>query len=240
VWGETRCNVTNTALVLQLWLMGSPRRDARMPPKWLPDWTDPAGYPVPAAPLHDWAWQFLRRNPEYQTDWDHAVTRHIRRDDGIDPIAWHHMRQLGRKYGVLLPVDPAANEGRPHFDAMCITIPRSSAAPPLHRANVQFDLRVPLELQWPLVKSHLENLRASRRIEVISTPRHHREKWRNYLRILDARCAGASHSEIAAVLFPELPNEYDDDYIGSRQVKNQRRAAERLRDGGYRGIFPAG
>ena len=36
---------------------------------WLPDWTDPSAYPEPDnASLRQWAWEFLRRNPDYQED----------------------------------------------------------------------------------------------------------------------------------------------------------------------------
>ncbi len=40
-----------------------------MRPDWLPDWKDPEAYPeTDDLSLGQWAWQFLRRNPEYQTD----------------------------------------------------------------------------------------------------------------------------------------------------------------------------
>ncbi len=40
-----------------------------MKPDWLPDWKDPKAYPEPDdLSLGQWAWQFLRRNAEYQTD----------------------------------------------------------------------------------------------------------------------------------------------------------------------------
>ena len=39
-------------------------------PAWLPDWTKPEQYPDPKnASLEQWAWEFLRRNPEYQEDY---------------------------------------------------------------------------------------------------------------------------------------------------------------------------
>lgn len=38
-------------------------------PDWLPDWRDPEAYPeANAMSLKQWAWQFLRRNPDYQAD----------------------------------------------------------------------------------------------------------------------------------------------------------------------------
>ena len=42
-----------------------------MKPEWLPGWTNPDEYPDPeTTSLHQWAWEFLRRNPEYQKDYD--------------------------------------------------------------------------------------------------------------------------------------------------------------------------
>lgn len=38
-------------------------------PEWLPDWQDEGAYPKPEdLSLKLWAWQFLRRNPDYQED----------------------------------------------------------------------------------------------------------------------------------------------------------------------------
>lgn len=37
-----------------------------MPRDWLPDWRDPKAYPDDDLTNQQWAWQFLRRNPEYQ------------------------------------------------------------------------------------------------------------------------------------------------------------------------------
>lgn len=52
-----------------------------MKPDWLPDWKDPKAYPEPDdLSLGQWAWQFLRRNPEYQADF--AKWRELR--DGLD------------------------------------------------------------------------------------------------------------------------------------------------------------
>lgn len=40
-------------------------------PEWLPDWRDPSLYPDPkVAPENQWQWEFLRRNSEYQKDYD--------------------------------------------------------------------------------------------------------------------------------------------------------------------------
>lgn len=38
-------------------------------PAWLPDWKNPAEYIDHGDDLEAWAWEFIRRNPEYQTDY---------------------------------------------------------------------------------------------------------------------------------------------------------------------------
>jgi Family of unknown function (DUF6499) len=48
-----------------------------MEPPWLPDWTDPNNYPDPTNTSRlEWAWQFLRRNREYQRLWVELIQPH--------------------------------------------------------------------------------------------------------------------------------------------------------------------
>lgn len=44
------------------------------PPEWLPDWTDPKGYPKQLS-LLEWRWQFLRRRLDYQAAWREGERR---------------------------------------------------------------------------------------------------------------------------------------------------------------------
>lgn len=44
------------------------------PPDWLPYWRDPARYTDHGDDLRLWAWEFLRRNPEYQSDYAHYMS----------------------------------------------------------------------------------------------------------------------------------------------------------------------
>ncbi len=54
-------------------------------PDWLPDWTKPHQYPDPkTTSLRQWAWEFLRRNPEYQRLWDELIAPHF------DPKIWYN------------------------------------------------------------------------------------------------------------------------------------------------------
>ena len=43
-------------------------------PDWLPDWKDKIKYPDPKkATGRVWAWEFLRRNPQYQQLWEEST-----------------------------------------------------------------------------------------------------------------------------------------------------------------------
>ncbi len=54
-------------------------------PDWLPDWTKPDQYPDPkTTSSRQWAWEFLRRNPEYQRLWDELIAPHF------DPKVWYN------------------------------------------------------------------------------------------------------------------------------------------------------
>jgi hypothetical protein len=45
-----------------------------MAPAWLPDWKNQKNYPDPTSTApQQWAWQFLRRNPEYQQLWKKGI-----------------------------------------------------------------------------------------------------------------------------------------------------------------------
>ena len=49
--------------------IGSLRKSGmKTTPPWLPSWRNSKGYPSITAPLRQWAWEFLRRNPDYQND----------------------------------------------------------------------------------------------------------------------------------------------------------------------------
>jgi hypothetical protein len=217
----------------------------RMPPDWLPDWRDSSAYPAASAPLCQWAWQFLRRNPEYQADWESFVRPHYdpvdRSIDGRSVVPFHTLRE---KYGVHYPADPALRDTDPMFEAAYIlrTIEGSIRLLPgqvwrlrEHEVGIILDKRLPRGPQIRAADAYFEEMQRTFDGDVIEV-RYHRDKWPNYLRILDAKAAGEKHDVIAAGLFPQLSNAYDDGYKGRKQVQNQLKAAQRLRDVDYRYI----
>jgi hypothetical protein len=58
-------------------------------------------------------------------------------------------------------------------------------------------------------------------------------KFTEYLRVLDAREAGAPNKLIASIIFPKLKNEYPS-YSGLKRVDSHHRTASEIRDGGWR------
>ena len=61
-----------------------------MPPRWLPDWQNKAQYPNPAQAFPvDWAWEFLRRNPDYQRLWSQLIKPSYKR--AHVKFSWRHV-----------------------------------------------------------------------------------------------------------------------------------------------------
>ena len=53
-----------------------------------PDWRDASAYPEDASP-GTWAWEFLRRNPEYQKDYEHFASLPDYLANGAKTAKWH-------------------------------------------------------------------------------------------------------------------------------------------------------
>lgn len=78
------------------------------PPAWLPDWTDPQTYTDHGDDMAAWAWEFLRRNPEYQADFAHYMS-----------VPWCYpggYPEGGRTPKVASPTSPADDDEMIYFD----------------------------------------------------------------------------------------------------------------------------
>ncbi len=224
-----------------------------MIPDWLPDWKDAGAYPYgkvvarldskPPDPrirnYRGWAWEYLRRSPDYQRDWATLALPHYDDDRSFgDGVPIKHFQQ---QYGILLPIDPARGaEVDPSFvmnmlaDGRFLPNDRDERTANPAREVLVFRKDWPLASQLERARRYLESTQSTSDRKV-ATARNHVEKWPFYLRILDAEAAGAADREIASALFPETKDEYPD-HSARQQVKNDRRAAHRLRDGEYRYI----
>jgi Proteobacterial transcriptional regulator-like domain len=101
-----------------------------MAPKWLPDWWKPSQYPDPSkaeVTRLDWAWQFLRRNPEYQQLWSNLIAPNYKPAH----VTWSmkqtagSVRRVRDRVRAHLKAPPSANYQLAQFETLfgIITIP---------------------------------------------------------------------------------------------------------------------
>jgi hypothetical protein len=207
--------------------------------KWIvPDWHDPTQYPCNCS-LRQWAWEFLRRNPEYRDMW----LEHIK--PSYDPAA----ALAPRGVGLVKPAHcvPAAKQAELVHRFGLDSFPPSpdDDRPPLFTRSglryttereagillypeqiaVVLDLKRPVERQVAAIRALIvkEKKRIGRK--------EHRNRLRqfaSYLRVLDGGDAGATPAEIGMVLFGDKSHE--ERLIA---VRDYRDAATRLRDTDY-------
>lgn len=66
-------------------------------PSWLPDWSDKSCYEDHGDCLSSWAWEFLRRNPEYQADYARwsALPDTDQDENGVSGLTLKYYRTYG-------------------------------------------------------------------------------------------------------------------------------------------------
>lgn len=219
-----------------------------MIPAWLPDCRDKHAYPALSSTLVRWAWEFLRRNADYQKAWAEMIAPYYSADLGYDPDLPRAagipdpLSAMRDKFGVaFLPPDPADSRTVPVFEHNLIYENHPGA---VSGSLARDQVAVVFNLAWPLepqiaraersIRERRERLVA--RGEITATaPRNHKALWQDYLRLLDGEAAGLQTARLAAIIYPKTEN-LDPDYAGSRAVTNGLKAARKLRDGDWRQI----
>lgn len=82
---------------------------------WRPNWKDKTQYPMPNDDIliEQWAWEFLRRNEEYQKDYNQKFCDlpplKKQKDNWIKygPIINELQKFFAQKYGISYPVEPS-------------------------------------------------------------------------------------------------------------------------------------
>ena len=178
-------------------------------------------------PPSRWAWEFLRRNPDYRDCWESG-----------DQSGAH-------EWGLARLVDPddRCPEGlrfNLSFGGMIIGGWHSDLAVPLGHVYYDFDITKPLPKQ---LEKAARDLRLVQDIEnqigelpPMSPTRDRIDKWPRYLRILDAATEETSRAEMAEHLFPDLPDDYPN-HKGSKAASNSLRQARGMVEVGYRKIL---
>lgn len=174
----------------------------------VPDWREPEEYSyTDGLHVHEWAWEFLRRNSEYRSRWQ-DYSRRCKERDTASPI-W----QEAYRWGIYSPADPdvPAPEGMPKWtewvDSVLDEIEDSEElygdGIPRALETFTFDLLKPVDPQLDLARIYLQASQKSMFRKVPQVPRFKRENFKTYLRLLDASEAGESIREIGRVLFSD-------------------------------------
>jgi Uncharacterized conserved protein (DUF2285)/Family of unknown function (DUF6499) len=242
-----------------------------MVPNWRPDWRDPKKYPDPdKTRLDQWAWEFLRRNEEYQQVWSQMIELHevahdpppegpgssriAREFKSRDTISSDVLRIFQQKFGIILPASPDQPRVPPKFLHHTVSgrdRPSLKFCPEEQSYEVKLSLEpgeslIVFNLAWPIdmqleraracLKERAAYLRQLGDLQPMESA-NHVSKFQAYLRILDANSAGASQREMAAVIYPHLPNKYPDRQ-GENTVRHSLKRATYLCKAGYRLIAP--
>ena len=224
-------------------------------PNWLPNWTDIKQYPDPEkASLRVWAWEFIRRNLEYQKLWNEFASLPagpIYHDFSVEEIR----ERFEKDFGVRIPASPSLNTSSPDFQRLPLFTSRcktwikpvdwpDDADPYIVDAGVldsgeaviQFDLRWPLTAQLQAAKTFLqEQVQHLLEVGALDAPNKRMNEpkdFRDYLRLLDAESVAAPHKEMSEVI-DSIVDEYPD-HKGQQKVSHNLQRAEWYRDKGYR------
>ena len=232
--------------------------------KWRPDWLDESAYDfLSCASWNTWAWQFLRRNGEYQKDWKLIVTDCNRL--GVGTSLTSLSRKIGEKWFLTEMIDPSADraDGRwliSGFARRLTKAPKTNSEyldlKKPEKQGYGFDLTKPISAQVKAVKADLLALQKSLQddgVIEVQNPGKKIGELTLYLRILDARANLTSHLDITNTLESYKSLEEDDSGIASTpsdkklqaagsdialaRLNQNLKAANRLVKGGYQNLL---
>jgi hypothetical protein len=187
----------------------------------LPDWTQEKHYPAPPGEMCIWAWEFLRRWPEYREFWKVKIEPFI---DGrglicrdANGIWWPHLDELETRFGVYSPSPPQSTTPS-RFTVSRVRWVQDDGEESQkiclreHKVAFIFDLSRPLNPQFEAARASAQREQEGRQKSGainLKASRKRTEKYVLYLRILDAE-AGASPKDICDLLLSDLPDDYPD------------------------------
>ncbi len=189
---------------------------------WLPNWKDSSRYPDSEnTTAYQWAWEFLRRNPEYQEDYEiYSCCLECKPKDKDFDEKYDKKLILEDKYSFspLAPPDKDDPFSRyrhgwdvlkvPMFKAHVVwgENPENGEIDNLFsydlspsQFGIVFDLAEPRQKQIDFVNLMFNQLRGAYKPPGFKSRFH---DYADHLRILDAKAAGATHLEILREMFP--------------------------------------
>lgn len=228
-----------------------------------PPWRSPAAYmPLRTASLAQIAWEFLRRNPDYQRAWESFRKRadelgsrgpgDVLAEFGDDaPNVVHEFSvNQAREWGLNEMLDPSVGSpgpftfsggGSSYALVDGTAIPRTPQNPVgTQRLSKWMVVKVDLSFPLNVIEAQLlAAVHAQRRARIRRGVVHPVEcralrasRYVEYLRILDAHAMGADIKEIGDVLAPHAAN--DEDRQRDKRFRAALAEATRLQREGYR------
>jgi hypothetical protein len=209
----------------------------------MPDWRTDRGYPKASAETsrEHWAWEFLRRNPEYQARWRvHDVPQYEAARWGLLNLVNPEMPwTTAKRYLYFLDACPkflGHTELRiGQRSIQPLPFPWTGGSP--HEYAVVFDITKPLAAQFERATEMLQRKQTAdvrtKRVAIGSPIKPRPTALQRYLRLMDAIAllgsSGESRSAISRVLYGSAnPTE-----VMAKDIK----AARHLRDRGYRAFL---
>jgi hypothetical protein len=184
----------------------------------LPDWQDGSGYEVTGRTINAWRWEFLRRRPDLREEFLAKAARRFEQQLELSKAS----PDLYCGSGPLTPDEPGffVTTSKIHGGLEKLPNPRiseqpfqviswqdlgaswtqfSSEKPPQDYLRFDLDVNSPIEAQLAVVRDAMKEFQQNK-FGKLAQNRRRPSKWPLYLRVLDAREAGASWSEIATIL----------------------------------------
>lgn len=213
------------------------------------DWKNPDHYPSEKesldASLDLWAWSFLRRNQQFQTELAEAKKRpNPKLDEHGRPIGWNRtpVGIVLEKWGVKTPMlpewieagisdSPVRFQKHPiHATSVEIEGRRYQLMPESKsRIVLEFDLAAPIQPQLTRAKEIIAAAKEQIKNDLPKENRKQVAMYPLYLRVLDAEAAKVSKAKMAEVFSQECP-----DGVTEKDISNWLKAAEELTTNGYK------
>ncbi len=195
----------------------------------IPDWLDQAAYGDTSEwSRHRWFWEFLRRREDLRREFDRKKGLTYERklslwkmDSSVSPDGVTPPDKAGFTVSTMLIYpDRALPEPLPNprigdqpahaiprlYDRVLFQLNKNFIGVDERHYRIDFDLDMPIGPQIEEAKDTLREFQIHRHGKTLQK-RRHPDKWLMYLRVLDAREAGSTWSEIAEILSATVANE---------------------------------
>lgn len=209
----------------------------------VPDWRDAKAYPDPGEmTVREWWWEFTRRRPDYRALWDGAARvagyEHrfapdvdefrlrfeftVIHDPARRLTDWQLIQFRVSRNFARSPLEPVLDQTDMVLESPYANQALEKVAHMQRLAEVEghilfnFDLSRPLPPQLDLASRYLTDVQRER-FGKVPTRRPRRNNWREFLRAIDARDAGATYREMRDAFWPDRSPRKDGSELKTEQ-----------------------